>query len=62
MFECIKSIRTRTKDLEPFITAMYRKLEPFVVLTSNLVFRPNKYMGMFLYHFDLNKSMGTFSV
>ncbi len=33
-----------------------------VVLTRNLVFRLSKYLGMFLSHFDSNKSMGTFSV
>ena len=30
--------------------------------TANLVFRLSKYLGMFLCHFDSNKSMGTFSV
>ncbi len=54
------------KDLEPFVKAMYRKLEPFVeVLTyqvlSSSKFLLSKYVGMFLSHFDSNKLMGTFS-
>ncbi len=54
-----------SKDLEPFVKAMYRKLESFVeVLTYQVLSscKISNYLGMFLSHFDSNKSLDTFSV